>query len=359
MAEDLSGAYLGTLGRSGRAVEAARGGGDDHPERRRGRAGGGTAVPGDQAARGRQVGRGVQGDDLGCALALELPLHQPGEGAGRRQLDHAGDAEVGQRSHAQVPADRRGHLPDQPPHRLRAVPGRRAVEVGQQDPGRSGGRDTGGHRGEGGLGGRHVRRVERARHLEPDDPGPGRRLGGQLVQRVDRAGGHDLTGPVAVGRVQPVRRERGDHLVRVTAEHGGHPGRLQRAGGGHLPPAYAGERHGGLGRQHPGQRGGAQLTDAVPGDQPDVVHGQVLGGEQRGGDQQRLGTGGVLDLVRVRPGAQVDQVHPGQRRPPAQTRLGAGEVEPRREEAGLLGTLSGREYGEHVYDSDGYRRAAL
>ena len=61
----------------------------------------------------------------------------------------------------------------------------------------------------------------------------------------------------------------------------------------------------------------------------DVVQRQVLGGEQRGRDQQRLGPGGVPDLVGVGVGAQVDQVDPGQRRPPAQPRLGAGEVEPR------------------------------
>ena len=74
-----------------------------------------------------------------------------------------------------------------------------------------------------------------------DDPGLGRRLGGELVQPVERAGGDDLAGAVAVGRVQPVRLDRGEHLVRVAAEHGGHAGRLQRAGGGHLPAAHAGE----------------------------------------------------------------------------------------------------------------------
>ena len=61
------------------------------------------AVAGDEVLGRLQVVRGVQRDDLG---ALELPLGQPGQGAGRRQLDDAGDAEVGQRAHAQVPAHR-------------------------------------------------------------------------------------------------------------------------------------------------------------------------------------------------------------------------------------------------------------
>ncbi len=128
------------------------------------------------------------------------------------------------------------------------------------------------------------------------------------------AGGDDLAGAVAVGRVQPVRLDGGEDLVGVAAEDGGHAGRFERAGGGHLPAAYAGEGDRGLGGQHPGERGGGELADAVPGGQRDVVHRQVLGGEQGGGDQQRLGPGGVLDLVRVGLGAEVHQVDAGRAR---------------------------------------------
>ena len=93
-------------------------------------------------------------------------------------------------------------------------------------------------------------------------------------------------------------------------------------------PRTRGEGDRGLGREHAGERGRGELADAVPGGQRDVVQRQVLGGEQGGGDQQRLGPGGVLDFVRVGLGAEVDQVDAGQRGPPAQAGLGAGEVEP-------------------------------
>jgi hypothetical protein len=79
----------------------------------------------------------------------------------------------------------------------------------------------------------------------------------------------------------------------------------------------------------------------------------VLGGQQRRRDQQRLGTGGVLDLVRAGPGAEVDQVDPGERGPPAEPGLGAGQFEPWGQETGLLGALAGRKDGEHVFDSPG------
>ena len=208
-----------------------------------------------------------------------------------------------------------------------------------------------GDRGEGPLGRGHERGVERARHLQRDDPGPGGRLGGELAQAVQRSGGDDLTGAVAVGREQPVCLDRGDDLGRVAAEDGAHAGRFEGAGGGHLPAAYPGEGDRGLGGQHPGEGGGTELADAVAGDQADVVHGQVLGGQQGGGDEQWLGARGVPDLVGVGLGAEVDEIDAGEGGPPPQARFGAGQVEPGREEAGLLGALAGREYGEHVLDS--------
>ncbi|MFD0742521.1 hypothetical protein ACFQ1L_12325 [Phytohabitans flavus] len=36
--------------------------------------------------------------------------------------------------------------------------------------------------------------------------------------------------------------------------------------------------------------------------------------------------------------------------PPPQARLGAGQLQPWGQESGLLGALSGRQYGEHDYD---------
>ena len=89
-----------------------------------------------------------------------------------------------------------------------------------------GGGDAGGGGGERGLGGRHVRGVERAGDLQLDDPRLGGRRGGELLQPVDGAGGDDLAGAVAVGRVQAGGLDRGEHLGLVAAEHGGHAGGL-------------------------------------------------------------------------------------------------------------------------------------
>ena len=109
-----------------------------------------------------------------------------------------------------------------------------------------------------------------------------------------------------------------------------------------------GQRDRGLGGQHAGDSGRAELTDAVAGDHADLVEGELLGGEQGGGDQQGLGQRGVLDLLRVRLGAEVDQVDPGEGRPPGEPRRGAGQVEPWGEEAGLLGTLAGSGKDQHI-----------
>ena len=114
--------------------------------------------------------------------------------------------------------------------------------------------------------------MERAGHLQGDDPGLGRRLGGQFGQRVQGARRDDLAGAVAVGREQAEPVDRGQHLVLVAAEDGAHPALHEPAGGGHLPAADPGQRDRGLGRQHTGQRGRAELTDAVAGDQGHVVH---------------------------------------------------------------------------------------
>src|SRR5205814_9738518 len=77
--------------------------------------------------------------------------------------------------------------------------------------------------------------------------------------------------------------------------------------------------------------------------------------EQRGGDQEGLGLGGVLDLLGVGLGAQVDKVDAAEGGPPPQARFGARQREPGSEEAGLLGALAGCDNSKHVYDCYGYR----
>ena len=257
-------------------------------------------MAGDQVARGGQVVRGVQGDDLGGAGALELPLDQAGEGAGRRQLDHAGDAEVGQGAHAEVPAHRGGDLADQALDHLAAVADGGAVEVGQQDPVRVGRGDAGGDRGQGGLGRRHVRGVERAGDLQRDHPGPGRRLGGELVQPVQarrrrRSGRRRCGWPGTARRRRsrraPRRRRRrgraampvGSSAQAAAISRPRTPARVIAASAGTTPASAA----------------APSSPTLCPAVSATSCMRQLLGGEQGGGDQQRLGPGGVLDLVRV------------------------------------------------------------
>ena len=53
-------------------------------------------------------------------------------------------------------------------------------------------------------GGHHVPGVEGARDLQRPGPGPGRRIGRECLEAGQRPGGHDLPGPVDVGRGQAV-----------------------------------------------------------------------------------------------------------------------------------------------------------
>ena len=77
-------------------------------------------------------------------------------------------------------------------------------------------------------------------------------------------------------------------------------------------------------------------------------------GDQRGGHQQRLGDGGVADLVRVRGGAQPDQVEPGDRGQPAQP-VGARRAGPATGPACRASGRPGRGRGGRAHP---YRRAA-
>ena len=66
-------------------------------------------------------------------------------------------------------------------------------------------------------------------------------------------------------------------------------------GRGHRLAALADQHHRLLGGDHPGAGGGGELADAVAGDRADLAEGvgrvreELEGGDQAGGDQQRLG----------------------------------------------------------------------
>ena len=80
-----------------------------------------------------------------------------------------------------------------------------------------------------------------------------------------------------------------------------------RGGRGHRLAALAHQHHRLLGGDRPGAGGGGELADAVAGDRADRLEGvggvreELEGGEQAGGDQQRLGDGGVADRRPRRP----------------------------------------------------------
>ena len=119
-------------------------------------------------------------------------------------------------------------------------------------------------------GGGHVLGVERAGDAERHQPGLGGRVGGEGLELLEGAGGDDLAGAVVVGGGEAVLVERGEHLVAVAAEHGGHAG--GRGGGrlGHRVAALADQHHRLLGGDHPGTGGGGELAHAVAGDGADL-----------------------------------------------------------------------------------------
>ena len=65
-------------------------------------------------------------------------------------------------------------------------------------------------------------------------------------------------------------------------------------------------------------------------------------------DDQRLGDGGVLDLVGVGGGAEPEQVEAGDLAELGELLGDAGQLEPGREHARRLRALPGREYGDHI-----------
>ena len=105
--------------------------------------------------------------------------------------------------------------------------------------------------------------VEGASDLQGDDAGTSRgslREGGELIER---AGGHDLSGPIDIGGGEAGSSDGGEHLVLVAAEHGAHPGGGHRRGLRHPATAQGDEGHRlGLG-EHTGQCGGRDLADRV------------------------------------------------------------------------------------------------
>ena len=311
---------------------------------------GGPAVLVDEAPGGGQVVGGLDGERLDAG---ERALDQAREGAGRRDLDDGGDAEVGHGRHAAVPPHGVAHLGDEPAEHVAAVVHDPPVGVGdQRDPGivrrhrpRVAAQDA--------DGGRHVLGVERAGDLERAHAGPLGRVGGEGGELVEGAGDDDLAGAVHVGRGQAVLGGLGDDHVRVAAEHGAHAGGRDGGGCGHLPAALADEDHGLLGGEDARAHRGGDLADGVPGAGADAGEGVARVGEhaeqgdEPGPDDERLGDGGVADGLGVRDGAVLDEVDAADHGQPVEAFAHPGDFQPGGEEAGRLGALSGRDDNEH------------
>ena len=158
-------------------------------------------------------------------LRLAMPVSVPAGGISNRPVT----PEVGHRSHAQVPANRRGDLADQPLEHLPTVVDDLTVGVGQQPGSRIVGRDGPGQRGETRDGGLHVHGVEGSRDAERDQPGARRRVSrqrGQLLDFVPAATIWPL--PLLLAAVRPWASRAASTSSAFTADDGRHRGRGAR-----------------------------------------------------------------------------------------------------------------------------------
>ncbi len=286
--------------------------------------------------------------------ALEVPLGDAGQRAGRRHLEDAGDAQFAHGVHAKVPADRVGDLPHDPVHDLAAGADHPAVAVGDVAHPRVAYGDALGQLLEPRHGRGHVLGVEGAGHRQSRRS---RAFSGPSASKAVSCSAVPAAtiwpGPLSLAGVSPYwailastssRSPPRTAVIEVSGDRGGR---------GHGPAALADQGHRGLGGDRAGAGGGGQLPDGVPGGGADLaervrrVREQGEGRGETGRDQQRLGDRGVADGVGVRLGAVVHQVEIGDGRPPGEPVGDAGDVEPGSEEAGGLGTLAGSDEYEH------------
>ena len=112
-----------------------------------------------------------------------------------------------------------------------------------------------------------------------------------------------------------MRLDGGEYRGLVAAEHGGHAGLLGGRGRGHALGPDPHQAHRVVGADDARQHAGRELADAVPADRYGLAadrvrtrHHLVERCGERGRHQQRLGDGGVPDLVRVSRGPAPDQI---------------------------------------------------
>ena len=247
--------------------------------------------------------------------------------------------------------------------RSRPVDDGRAVGVGQQDRARVGDRQRRGVLGQGVVGRRHVSGVERAGDLQGPHPGAARRLGRELLECVERSrrrrSARRRCGWPASARLP---RCAATTATRVAAEHGGHAGRGEGAGGGHLGAATGGEaRRPRTGRAHRRRRRRSARRRC---------------GRRRRARRRRRGragrrrctpsatSSGWVTAVSLISSASAVVPRRARSRPvtsenSATCSAHAGQLEPGGEHAGGLGALARSEDGDHTVHNgpaDGSRR---
>ena len=123
---------------------------------------------------------------------------------------------------------------------------------------------------------------------------------------------------------------------------------------GHLRAAGGGQRDGVVGGDHAGDRVGGDLADGVAGRDEvtsgqQAALGQLLLGKQRRGHDQRLGHGGVGDLLGRRGGAEAARSRPLACDQVAIRSAAPGSSSHEASMPGGLRSLSGSKQCEHVF----------
>ena len=207
--------------------------------------------------------------------------------------------------------------------------------------------------------GGHVRGVERARDLQRDDPGLGRRVLRQGLELLQGAGGDGLAGPVDVGGRGPGGVNGCQDLGGVAAHDGTHAGGGGGSSGCHAVGAFADKRHGFGFRQDTGEGSGGDFADGVAGKDDgkraefDVE--QRLCRHQARSDDQGLRDCGVLDGLLIGGGAVGGEVDACYFAEGGQEACDGWQFQPGGQKTRGLGALSRADDCKHVTSFPNYR----
>jgi hypothetical protein len=167
------------------------------------------------------------------------------------------------------------------------------------------------------------------------------------------AGRHNLARPIFVSRSQSVALQNCDNICAVTAEHRRHSSRGHRSGSSHSAATFPHENHGLFGSDDMCGGGGSYLANAVTSSNTDP--GECFGGVGEQAQQRHqarshdewLSHSRVSNRVLITRGPVRDQIDSGNGAKPAQPVFEVRQLQPRCQEAGDLGALSGGHNRQH------------